>query len=128
MPSTKQFSCPGLGAVLAFNDHGDLAGAGLFGPGFDGHFVVLTVLPEKDAEGLYPVCKPFGQGDGMEWPDPGPYAEPPVGTCALVVSADGNSLDLAFTIKRAALNYPAVDFSPRPPEDVTGSVTMARIA
>lgn len=124
MARTLLFHAQGLGAMVVLNDLGDISGVGLYGPGFDGVFRVL----ELDSKGQ--LLMPEGKVSDTTWPVPGPYEYRHVGTGEFTVGADEKDAIFTFAIDRFALgaSNPPVDFSPQPPQHITGTVSLKRLA
>lgn len=96
---------------------------GLFGSGYDGEQVRLVCHPEGGQ--TYRVTQQTGT-PGSEWPAPKGHAFD-VGTLT-IDGVPGETLTLTYSLDRYALGYPEVDFSPQPPRETTGSVTLIRLA
>lgn len=127
MSTSAVFATDGFSAVLVLDDAGKIVGGGGYGPGYDGAFRVFEFQNPKD-DGSFEAVQPSGKSGAQDWPQKEPYDKAPVGSVTLKMSADSKSLDIEYSFKRAALGGKDDGFSPPPPEEVTGTATLARLA
>lgn len=97
---------------------------GVFTAGFDGNRVQIEATRREDGFFDAFLLAPTKAGD--EFPPMRSGAKPKLGLIEIVADSE-DALTLRYVFDRYLLGYPAIDFSPMPERDVTGTLTLARV-
>jgi hypothetical protein len=113
-------SAAGLGAAVVARDDNSIFALVLYGFSLAGRDLVMPVTG-ADGSGNFDLTRRYAENHG--WPRPATRSEQ-VGFCHAALSADRSTLTVEYTVETAKLDLDPQFFSPTPPAEITGTITL----